>query len=260
MSAVIVIPARYDSARFPGKPLAPLRGKPVIQHVYENCKKAGRAEAVIVATDSETILETVRSFGGTAVMTSPLHNSGTDRVAEVAGSTHYDIIVNVQGDEPLIRPQMVDEVIALLSESSADIGTLVKRIEEPGEIRDPNIVKAVFGDDGVALYFSRSPIPYHRDLFGTEGQRAEDAEARKGYTSSELYMFKHIGIYSYRREVLLRLTALKPTRLEETEKLEQLRALEHRFSIKVKETSFEVIGVDTPQDLERVETWLSLSS
>lgn len=251
MKAIIVIPARYDSTRFPGKPIASLKGKPLIQHVYENSKAAAYAHDVIVATDSETIFERVLSFGGKAVMTSSEHTSGTDRVAEVARDMECDIIVNVQGDEPLIRPQMIDDTINILSDGSADIGTLVKKIEEPGEILDPNVVKAAFSEDGFALYFSRSPIPYHRDEW-------KDLSKFK-VQNSRFKVFKHIGIYSYRRDVLLRLTDMKPSRLEEIEKLEQLRALENGFRIKVKETSFETIGVDSPEDLERVEKWLSLS-
>lgn len=251
MKAIIVIPARYDSTRFPGKPIAPLKGKPLIQHVYENSKAAAYAHDVIVATDSETIFERVLSFGGKAVMTSSEHTSGTDRVAEVARDMECDIIVNVQGDEPLIRPQMIDDTINILSDGSADIGTLVKKIEEPGEILDPNVVKAAFSEDGFALYFSRAPIPYHRDEW-------KDLDKFK-IQDSKFKIYKHIGIYSYRRDVLLRLTDMKPSRLEEIEKLEQLRALENGFRIKVKKTSFETIGVDSPEDLERVEKWLSLS-
>jgi 3-deoxy-manno-octulosonate cytidylyltransferase (CMP-KDO synthetase) len=271
MSVLIVIPARYDSTRFPGKPLAPLKGKPLIQHVYENSLGAVLAGEVVVATDSETIFERVLSFGGKSVMTSSDHTSGTDRVAEVARSMDYDIIVNVQGDEPLIRPQMIDDVISLLSDSRADIGTLVKSIEEPEEIMDPNVVKAVFGEKGFALYFSRAPIPYHRDsgamselMPGKGFMEAGSSRMSVGPSRSPRpawsRFYKHIGIYSYKRDVLLRLTEMKPTALEKTEKLEQLRALEHGFAIKVKETAFEIIGVDTPQDLERAETWLSLSS
>lgn len=252
MAAVVVIPARFDSTRFPGKPLAPLEGKPVIQHVYENSKGASSVDDVIVATDSEAILETVRSLGGKAVLTSRNHFSGTDRVAEVAGSLSCDIIVNVQGDEPLIRPEMIDDAIGLLSDGRADIGTLVKRIERPEEITDPNVVKSVFDEAGFALYFSRSPIPYHRDAWKTLD--------RFTIHDSRFTVFKHIGIYSYRRDVLLKLTGLRPSRLEEIEKLEQLRALENGFRIKVKETTFETLGIDTREDLERVEKWLSSSS
>jgi 3-deoxy-manno-octulosonate cytidylyltransferase (CMP-KDO synthetase) len=155
----------------------------------------------------------------------------------------YDIIVNVQGDEPLIRPEMIDDVIALLSDQRASIGTLVKKIEHSEEINDPNVVKAVFDREGFALYFSRAPIPSH---------------ARHSEIRTPSY-FKHIGIYSYRRDTLLSLAAMQPTELEKTEKLEQLRALENGIRIKVKETFFETYGVDTPEDLERVEKWLSIS-
>jgi len=226
----------------------------MIRHVYEAAKGALSASEVIVATDSEVILESVLSFGGKAVMTSPHHRSGTDRVAEVARSMDCDVVVNVQGDEPLIQPRMIDDVISLLADRRADIGTLVKRTEDPEEIADPNVVKAVFNREGFALYFSRAPVPYHRDRW----RSLNDVVA--GTHSARSCCYKHIGIYGYRRDVLLRLTELEPTGLEETEKLEQLRALENGFRIKTMETSFEIIGVDTPNDLERVETWLSLSS
>ena len=253
MSAIVVIPARYSSTRFPGKPLAPLRGIPMIEHVYRNSSHARLADEVIVATDSETILEKVLSFGGKAVMTSPDHVSGTDRIAEVARGLHYDIIVNVQGDEPLIRAEMIDDVVSVLDDRGASMGTLAKKIEHRSEIFDPNVVKVVCDGEGFALYFSRAPIPYHRDLFG-EGGTLNPA------SSSELYMWKHVGIYSYRREVLLGFTDLRPSRLEKIEKLEQLRALEHDFRIKVRETFFETVGVDTPEDLERIEKCLNSSS
>ena len=252
MSAVIVIPARYDSTRFPGKPLALLKGIPVIQHVYENSKGASSAEEVVVATDSEAVFERVLSFGGRAVMTSAGHVSGTDRVAEIARTLSCDIIVNVQGDEPLIRPAMVDDVISLLSDPRADIGTLVKEIGRPEEVVDSNVVKAVFDRDGFALYFSRAPIPYHRDAW-------KDLTA-SSVQGSPFKVYKHVGIYSYRRDILLKLTGMRPSLLEEREKLEQLRALENGIKIKVKETSWETMGIDTPLDLERVERWLSVSS
>jgi 3-deoxy-manno-octulosonate cytidylyltransferase (CMP-KDO synthetase) len=252
MSALVVIPARYASTRFPGKPLAPLKGIPIIQHVYENSIRARRADSVIVATDSETIFEKVLSFGGKAVMTSAAHPSGTDRTAEVALAVEYDIIVNVQGDEPLVRPEMIDDVVAVLDDSRASIGTLAKRIEDPREIFDPNVVKVVFERNGFALYFSRAPIPYHRDEWKDPCQAAVHG--------SRSTVYKHIGIYSYRREVLLRLTELEPSRLELLEKLEQLRALENGFIMKVMETQEETFGVDTPEDLERIEQWLNSSS
>lgn len=269
MSAIVVIPARYASTRFPGKPLALLKGMPLIQHVYQNSLKARLAENVIVATDSETIFETVMSFGGKAVMTSPEHQSGTDRIAEVAAAMSCDIMVNVQGDEPLIRPEMIDAVISLLDDNRASLGTLAIPIRDSREIFDPNVVKVVFDAEGFAWYFSRAPIPYHRDEWTMEskGQRAEGKGLEQLYelhapcSKRHAYScFKHVGIYSYRRDVLLRLSALPQSRLENIEKLEQLRAIEHGFRIKVRETLFETIGVDTPQDLERVEQCLNSSS
>jgi 3-deoxy-manno-octulosonate cytidylyltransferase (CMP-KDO synthetase) len=252
MPAIVIIPARYDSTRFPGKPLYPLKGMPVIQHVYENSKHARLADDVIVATDNETIFERVFTFGGKAIMTDKKHPSGTDRIAEVAASMDYDIIVNVQADEPLIRPEMIDDVITVLDDKRASIGTLTKKIEDPNEIADPNIVKVVFDKEGFALYFSRSPIPFHRDEWKSLSEiRNSKFEIRNFY--------KHIGIYSYRREALLSLAGMEPTELEKIEKLEQLRALEHGMKIKVRETFFETYGVDTPEDLERVEKCLSTS-
>ena len=260
MTAIVIIPARYDSTRFPGKPLAPLNGKTLIQHVYENSKKSKLAKDVIVATDSNAIFKTVLEFGGKAVMTAKEHTSGTDRIAEAAGALDYDIIVNVQGDEPLIRAEMIDDVIRLLDDKRAAMGTLVKKIEDPEEIFDPNVVKAVFDKEGFAMYFSRAPIPFDRDEWSV--QRSAFSVQLKT-PNSELRTpnyYKHLGIYSYRRDVLLNLAKMEPVELEKTEKLEQLRALVNGFRIKVKETFFETIGVDTPQDLERVKKWLSLSS
>lgn len=253
MTSVVIIPARYDSTRFPGKPLYPLKGVPIIQHVYENSKRALRADEVIVATDSEAICERVIAFGGKAVMTDKRHHTGTDRIAEVAGSLDADIIVNVQGDEPLIRPEMIDDVIDVLSDQRASLGTLIKRIEDPHEITNPNVVKVVFDREWFALYFSRAPIPFLRDEWKSLSEiRKPQAASRKFY--------KHIGIYSYKKTALLSLARLEQTELEKQEKLEQLRALEHGMRIKLKETSFETCGVDTPEDLERVEKCLSISS
>ncbi len=240
MVAVVVIPARYRSSRFPGKPLVPLNGKPLIWHVWEKAKKARLARDVLIATDDRRIYRECLDFGARAVMTSDAHPSGTDRVAEAAkGFEEADVIVNLQGDEPLIRPEMIDAVIEALYDGRADMGTLVKRIESREEFEDPNVVKAVLDEEGFALYFSRSPIPYNRDGGGLPAA------------------WKHIGIYSYRKEALARLTALRPTGLEETEKLEQLRALGHGMKIKARQTRFETIGVDTPEDLIKVGKWLN---
>jgi len=264
MTSIVIIPARYHSTRFPGKPLCPLLGKPLIQHVYENSKKAHLIDDVFVATDNETIVESVMSFGGKAVMTSITHSSGTDRVAEVAALMDYDIIVNVQGDEPLIKPQMIDDVISLLDDERASIGTLMKKIENPEEILDPNVVKVVFDREGFALYFSRAPIPFYRDVYRIQdtGYRIQDKKNHASgimHHASEFIMYKHIGIYSYRKEALIALSRMEPTELERIEKLEQLRALENGMRIKTKETFFETYGVDTPEDLERVKKCLSTS-
>ncbi|GMT47833.1 MAG: 3-deoxy-manno-octulosonate cytidylyltransferase [bacterium] len=272
MSAVVIIPARYGSTRFPGKLLSLLSGKPVIRHVYERAMTATLADSVIVATDSDKIHQTVRSFGGDAVMTSSEHPSGTDRIAEVARGADYDIIVNVQGDEPLIMGEMIDSVISLLEDSRADMGTLVKRIEDPEEVFDPNVVKVVFDTQGFALYFSRAPIPFYREEFPDCRFSIDDCRLNKKKISSSqssvgnrqssiinLQLHKHIGIYSYRRDVLLRLTELSQSALEKAEKLEQLRALENGYRIKVGITGHETIGVDTREDMEKVERWLGES-
>lgn len=256
MPAIVIIPARYSSSRFPGKPLCLLFDKPVIRHVYERAKAASLVEEVFVATDDRRIYDAVEGFGGKAIMTSGEHQSGTDRIAEAVLQLQpsSDIIVNVQGDEPMIEPGMVDDVIRLLLEDKdASIGTLARRIEDPGDVEDPNIVKVVFSSDGNALYFSRAAIPYHRD-----SQELRN-NSQLSTPNSELFYYKHIGIYSYRKDVLLKFSKLPQTRLEDIEKLEQLRALENGFRIKVKETVFETIGVDTPADLERVRKWPSLS-
>ena len=259
MPAIVIIPSRYASTRFPGKPLCPLSGKPMIQHVYERAKEARLAQDVFVATDNKLIYDAVEGFGGKAVMTSEAHLSGTDRIAEAVQKLRdsglriegADLIVNVQGDEPMIHPRMIDDVIRLMEDERASMGTLAKRIGEAKEITDPNIVKVVFNAEGFALYFSRSPIPYHRNEWKDLRQITVHG--------SRFTVFKHIGIYAYRRDVLLSLSKLPSTKLEETEKLEQLRALENGFRIKIKETEFETIGVDTPMDLERVEKCLSIS-
>jgi len=264
MSAIVIIPSRYQSSRFPGKPLSLLLGKPLIQHVYERSRAARLIKEVFVATDSRLIYDTVLGFGGKAVMTSDKHASGTDRIAEAGLAIREmgheaDIIVNVQGDEPMIAPEMIDEVTALMEDDRAGIGTLVKKIETAADILDPNVVKAVFNEECFALYFSRSPIPYNRDIFSSEAWTRESTAGTDSLKSG-LVMFKHIGIYAFRADVLMRFSKLPPSRLEETEKLEQLRALENGIAIKVKETIYETIGVDTPMDLKRVEKCLSISS
>ncbi len=257
MKAIAIIPARYDSVRFPGKPLAPLLDKPVIQHVYENARTSKAVDRVLVATDNDSIFRAVTAFGGEAVMTSPDLASGTDRIAEVAKNLDYDIIVNVQGDEPIIRGKMIDTVVRLLDDKRASMGTLVKRVQNPDEIFNPNTVKAVFDREGFAIYFSRSTIPHYRDEFS---KFREDTVVNLKPETENLKFFKHIGIYSYRKDVLIDLTKLPQSDLEKAEKLEQLRALENGYKIKVGETDLETIGVDTPEDLKKVEKWLNTYS
>ena len=259
MRAAVIIPARLDSVRFPGKVLAPLHGRPLIQHVWERVCGSSVASEIIVATDSLNVLEAVHAFGGRAVMTDPGHPCGTDRIAEVARTLDCDIIVNVQGDEPLIRAEVIDLVAGLLEEDErASLGTAATRCTDPAEIADPNVVKVVLDREGFAMYFSRAPIPYNRDKWPSLAGVGCDADVKREKGPAENgpagppWPLRHIGIYSYRREALLKLTELEPTRLERTERLEQLRALEHGMRIKVGITDFEIHGVDTPEDLERV--------
>ena len=235
---VCIIPSRYDSTRFPGKPLADLAGKPMIQHVYERVLKAMSVSFAAVATDDERIFAAVRAFGGRAVMTSPRHRSGTDRIAEAVetmGLRDDDIVVNVQGDQPLFVPSQVDEVAGpLLQDGSIPMSTLIYRIVRDEEIAHPNAVKTVFDRNHFALYFSRATIPFVRDA----ARRAE--------------YFKHHGIYAYRRHFLRTFTSLPEGILERLEALEQLRALENGYRIKVVVTSHDSVEVDTPVELERV--------
>lgn len=237
-SVVVVIPARYDSSRFPGKPLAPIAGRPMIQHVVERAKMSRRVSRVIVATDDDRIRGAVASFGGESVMTRREHRSGTERIAEVAVHVPAEIYVNVQGDEPLISPEAIDAAVdEILSESESQVATLCVPISHAAEIMDPNIVKVVLDFDGNALYFSRAPIPWVRDA-------GERISARH---------FKHIGLYAFRRDALLEFPALPPGELERLEQLEQLRWLENGYHIRVAECAYEGIAVDTPADVAKVE-------
>lgn len=246
-NAVAIIPARFDATRFPGKPLALLNGKIIIQHVYENASEAKLVDSVIVATDDKRIFEAVNSFGGKAVMTSGSHKSGTDRIAEAAADMDCDIVVNVQGDEPFIRPKMIDDVVDLLyNDTKASIATLAKKITDNDELRSPHVVKVVVDDDGFALYFSRSPIPYHRDNW-------KDLES-VAYNADETEVFKHIGIYGYRKDALLKFSSMPQGGLENIEKLEQLRALACGMKIKVGKTEFDTLGIDTEEDLRKAES------
>ncbi|MBA3972871.1 MAG: 3-deoxy-manno-octulosonate cytidylyltransferase [Candidatus Solibacter sp.] len=229
-----VIPARFASTRFPGKPVAILAGKPLIQHVWERASQSKYLSRLVVATDDGRVAAAARSFGAQVAMTRSDHASGTDRAAEVADSTDANIIVNIQGDEPLIDPDAIDAaLLTLLDDPNCQMASLKRRITDDREIHNPNVVKVVTAANGDALYFSRSPIPFQR------GQPA-------GY-------FKHIGLYVYRRDLLLSYSSLPIGLLEKAECLEQLRALENGIPIRVAETSYDTIGVDTPEDLAAVE-------
>ena len=247
MGVTVVIPARYASTRFPCKPLADLCGKPMIQWVYERSAGCESVDRAIVATDDERILLAVKAFGGDVVMTRSDHATGTDRLAEVAAALDDDLVVNVQGDEPLIDPAMIQAAVApLLADSSIPMGTLKTPLTSLEEYQNPNVVKVVTDLQGFALYFSRAPIPHPRDF-------SEDLDQRW----NELATAKHVGLYVYRREFLLKYPRLQATPLETQENLEQLRALEHGYRIRVAETELVGQGVDTPEDLERVRALLT---
>ncbi len=237
-----VIPARFASSRFPGKAIARIAGKSMLQHVYERVSMSRYLTSIMIATDDERILAEARSFGAPVRMTRPDHPSGTDRVAEVASAMESELVVNIQGDEPLIDPAAIDAaILPMAADPEIPMGTLKKRIEDPREIGDPNVVKVVTDSAGNAIYFSRSTIPYARD-------------------GAHTAHYKHVGLYVYRREFLLGYSDLPVGPLERAERLEQLRALENGYPIRVVETEYESLGVDTPADLERVTTLFETTS
>lgn len=230
----IVIPARYASTRLPGKPLLEVDNKPIIQWVYERAKSSRLAGKVIVATDDTRIIDAVNKFGGEVVMTSSEHQSGSDRIAEVIKKDeNIEIVVNVQGDEPLITPESIDKAIeALINDENLEISTLIRELKNHEEVTNPNLVKVVFDNSNKALYFSRSPIPYPRN-------------------NSDVKYFGHIGLYAYRRKSILSMTSMPQSSLEITESLEQLRALQNGMKIGVIEVDYSPIGIDTPEDFEK---------
>jgi 3-deoxy-manno-octulosonate cytidylyltransferase (CMP-KDO synthetase) len=239
-----VVPARYGAQRFPGKPLAMIAGKSLVQRVYEQAAKAKRLDKVIVATEDTRILEAVEAFGGDAMLTSPDCATGTDRVAEVARAYDCELVLNIQGDEPLMRPEMIDQLVeGIQSDSKCVMGTLARKLESAANLDNPNVVKVALAQNGNALYFSRSRVPFVRDA--RSGDSPEWLKLAKFY--------KHLGIYAFRRDFLLRFVQLPQSELEKTEKLEQLRALENGFSIKVLVTPHDSIGVDRPEDIALVE-------
>jgi 3-deoxy-manno-octulosonate cytidylyltransferase (CMP-KDO synthetase) len=238
-----VIPARFASSRYPGKALATLAGKPMIEHVWERANMSRYLSDVLVATDDDRIANAVHKFGGRVRMTRADHPTGTDRLAEIASSEDAVLYVNIQGDEPLIDPEAIDAAILTVhGDDAVDMGTLKKQIADPTDIVNTNVVKVVTNLLGDAIYFSRCPIPYERD----------------GQTGVPVY-FKHIGLYVYRREFLLRYPDLAVGPLEQAERLEQLRALENGYRIRVAATDYESLGVDTPEDLERVNQLFMVS-
>lgn len=244
MKFIVIIPARYQSTRYPGKPLEKLGGKPVIQWVYENARKA--INDVWVATDDQRIYDTVESFGGKAIFTGDEHKSGTDRCAEAAkklkDSIEFDVVINIQGDEPFVQPSQLEQLKSCFVEN-VSIATLIRKIATPDELFNPNRPKVVIDNDNYALYFSRSPIPFLR------------GKAESDWLNHNIY-WGHVGMYAYTYDVLLKITRLNPGKLEIAESLEQLRWIENNYQIKTAETQFQSIGIDTPEDLREAELLL----
>lgn len=241
MDTVGIIPARFYSSRFEGKVLVDINGKPMVQHVWERAKQSKLLDDLIVACDDERVFKAVEDFGGKAILTAREHTSGTERITEIVNPLDVKIVVNIQGDEPMIHPSMIDGVAeALLEDDTLDVATVIKKIEQSQEISDPNVVKVVFDKHNFALYFSRSTIPFARDKA----------------TSQKVIHYKHIGLYAYTKDFLFTYKNLAESNLEKLEKLEQLRILENGYRIKVIETKFETFGVDTPDDLARVRKYL----
>lgn len=235
MNVMCVIPARLESVRLPKKLLRMVAGKPLFQYAYENAKKAKKPTRVLVACDHEELAHAVKSFGGEFMMTSREHQSGTERLTEVAAALPADVLINLQADEPLMHPSVMDDLISSMEvDDSCLMATACIRLREEHEFTNPNVVKVVKNQKGEALYFSRAPIPHDRDVRQTD-------------------FFKHLGVYAYRRDFLLQIPRLKASELEKREKLEQLRVLDSGYSIKVLETAYDSIGVDTEDDLRRVE-------
>jgi len=241
MDVIGVIPARYSSVRFEGKVLADILGKPMIQHVWERAKQALLLDDLIIACDDETVASVARGFGAKVVATSRDHSCGTDRIIEVINPLDVKIAINIQGDEPLIHPTMIDSVAqALLEDEGISMATIAKKIENKEELNDSNVVKVVIDKNNFALYFSRGAIPFH----------AQNSELKRPV------FYKHIGLYGYTKDFLFIYKNLPPSGLEKTECLEQLRVLEEGFRIKVIETKYDTVGVDTPEDLEKVRNYL----
>jgi 3-deoxy-manno-octulosonate cytidylyltransferase (CMP-KDO synthetase) len=238
-ACIAVIPARFASTRFPGKPLAQMQGRPIIRHVYERVLDSGLFDDVIVATDDTRIAEAVEAFGGRYKLTSPHHPSGSDRIAEVIRALDCEVVFNIQGDEPMIEPSALAELKAVFSNPEVRVATLFTPLTDPQALLNINVVKVVFDNALNALYFSRSAIPANRDGI------------------PDVAYFRHIGVYAYRKQTLLDFVNLPQGKLEQAEKLEQLRFLEHGIPIRLVETSYQGIGIDTPEDLLQMEKLLS---
>ncbi len=241
MKILGIIPARYASTRFPAKALADIAGKSMVQRVYEQACKAGSLHEVVVATDHLAIFDHVHSFGGRVVMTSPDHPSGTDRCFEAYGQvgTDYDFVINIQGDEPFIQPEQIDTLASVLTSSGVQLATLVRKIDDPEALFDPNKVRVILNAFYEAIYFSRNPIPYVRG-------------ARKEEWLQQHTFYQHVGMYAYRPDILAEITRLPVSSLEKAESLEQLRWIENGYRIKTAVTLHESMGIDTPEDLQKV--------
>ncbi len=241
MKIIGIIPARYASSRFPGKPLADIGGKSMIQRVYEQVKGCTSLAEVVVATDDQRIEEHVRSFAGNVIMTSSKHESGTDRCAEVVSKINgFDVAINIQGDEPFINPLQIDLLCSLFNDPKTDIGTLIKKIDKQEDLFSENTPKVIVGSEQQALYFSRQTIPFLRGIPNTEWLRQHT-------------FYKHIGVYGYKTAVLQEITQLPISSLEKAEALEQLRWLENGYRIRVAETAYDTVAVDRPEDLETIK-------
>jgi len=246
MNILGIIPARYGSTRFPGKPLVDIEGKSMIQRVYEQCSLSKKLTLVVIATDDDRIFNHVQEFGGTAVMTSPQHQSGTDRCAEIIRTedgAKWDVVINIQGDEPFIHPEQIDLLCSCFGNPETQIATLIKKITSRDELFNHNNPKVVINTKGEAMYFSRSPIPYNRNF------------PEQDWIKYNTY-YKHIGIYGYRSDVLLNIAKLPKSNLEIAESLEQLRWIENGYKIRTEVTSQESIAIDTPDDLKKIKTAL----
>jgi 3-deoxy-manno-octulosonate cytidylyltransferase (CMP-KDO synthetase) len=252
MTSVGIIPARYGASRFEGKVIARIGNKTMIQHVWERARKSNALDDLIIAADDDRIIKVVEGFGGKAVFTSKSHPSGTDRLREIANPLDVDIVVNIQADEPLLHHSMIDNLVdAMRQDKNIVMASLMKKIDNTSDLENPNTVKVVVDKNNFALYFSRSPIPFLRDI-----RQPSSGEEDRGHLAAKLRFYKHIGLYAYTKDFLFTFANLPQSSLEKCEKLEQLRALENGYKVMMVETKYDTIGVDTPEDLEQAKTML----